>query len=125
MGEENDERLCQQGTDDVERRRHPKRRDAKHHIAQRSATDGHTYATDEASEPVEPTSRRMANARDGKGKRTEKLDDTLHGRHEFRIGGQFVVHRAGAGNDNYGLTMFSRLPSMNALTLLTQISISR
>ena len=69
------------GADQIDGRCHPEGCHAQHHVAYGTTADGHGYATDIAAKPVEVFGGSMADARDGKGKRTQDLyniyDDIL------------------------------------------------
>ena len=69
------EQLSYEGTYYIYRCSHPKRTHAKQYISYCTSTYSNCYATDEATKPVKVLACRLSYARNGKGKRTKKLDD--------------------------------------------------
>lgn len=64
-----------QRTPQVNRVLHPKRRYTNEQIAKRTAANGRYKTNDKCPEKIELFSRRQPDAADGKGKRSQKLDD--------------------------------------------------
>ena len=80
-----DHQLRKQRTQKVDGAEHPERMLAEHHIADGSAADGHSHATHKAAQPVVMLGGGKSDARKGKCKGSNELDDALQRQYEFRV----------------------------------------
>ena len=86
LAEHADGQHGQGATDEVAAVRHPEGIDTKHEVANRSATDSRRHAHNPCAEDVELLRRGQPDARDGKGKGADELDDDKRDRQPQRVG---------------------------------------